>query len=100
MTDYKIYLIDIEGRSVTCGRAVEEFLKDYDREEVIIHTHKDGYELIFKDSYETYIKVFTDKVSKEFDKYLDSLSESGFKFYFTDCKVEDASVTELIEVIE
>ena len=97
---YKVYLIDIEGRSVTCGYAVDEFLKYCDHEEVIIHTHEDGYELIFQDSFETYIKVFTDEVSKEFDTYLDSLYESGFKFNFTDCKVEDTSDIKLIEVIE
>ena len=86
MTDYKVYLISIDTRCVECGHKVEDFLEFFDREELIFHSRKDGYELILKDSEETYIRVFTDKASDEFDAYLDTLVESGFRFYFTDDK--------------
>lgn len=101
MTDYKVYSIHIEGKEVVCGYKLEEVLTEYfDHEKATVILKEDGYELDFSsDTDILYIRVFTtDKVSKEFDAYLDSLSESRFKFYFTDCKVETDSVTELIEV--
>jgi hypothetical protein len=102
MTDYKVYSIHIEGKEVVCGYKLDEVLTEYfDHEKATVILKEDGYELDFSsDTDVLYIRVFTEKVSKEFDAYLDSLSESGFKFHFTDCKVEDTSIiTELIEVI-
>lgn len=103
MTEYKVYSIHIEGKEVVCGHKLEEVLTAYfDHEKATVILKDDGYELDFSsDADILYVRVFTDKVSKEFDAYLDSLYESGFKFHFTDCKEEDTSViTELIEVIK
>ena len=101
MTDYKVYSIHIEGKEVVCGYKLEEVLTAYfDHEKATVILKEDGYELDFSsDTDILYVRVFTtDKVSKEFDTYLDSLDESGFRFYYTDYEVETDSDIELVEV--
>lgn len=92
---YKAVEVDEKTRTVFLAREAFELVAGYDAESVKIHLEKDGYSLLIgKDSY---IRIFTDGVSDEFDAYLDSLEESGFKFYFTDDKIAD-EMLELIEV--